>query len=391
MIIVDNSTSPFKGLAADRRAQIERVTYHSIAEWLITLIECGLVRRSYVVGQDLVPGEPLPWSNQFAFHELFEDLTESTAADAAFGLCALEVRALWKVAFPQHDNMPDPLSFVDPAATEADGRRYSIRGALDILSDLQLCESDAERIAFQPKARIAFTTLQPEYTLYLSDSNTPLLLARADCNTTDWAPRYDPPTRFVEELIPEPWAEHYAMLARRNEVLRLLDEDPTANFPGVIRLKPDPIDHLPAIRDGVGEMSHQLMGSRQSAEPGGCLDVDASSPSQLAALNARPEAKIDLSCQLSHEDSGSDRASIIGSDHREDSNASSAPTSVASPFNSSPRSSRSSKRSRDEKDENEPGSDTAEDVSADSSDGDRSSSERSVRRRLPFDSTPGSP
>jgi len=254
MIIVDNYTSPFKGLAADRRAQIERVTYHSIAEWLITLIECGLVRRSYVVGQDLVPGEPLPWSNQFAFHELFEDLTESTAADAAFGLCALEVRALWKVAFPQHDNMPDPLSFVDSAATEADGRRYSIRGALDILGDLQLCESDAERIAFQPKARIAFTTLQPEYTLHHSHSNTPLLLARADCNTTDWAPRYDPPSRFVEELIPKPWTEHYAMLARRNEVLRLLDEDPTANFPGVIRLKPDPIDHLPATRDGVGEM-----------------------------------------------------------------------------------------------------------------------------------------
>jgi len=180
MVAVDNYTAPFERLTTDRRALVERVTYSCVIKRLIDLMECELLHCSYFVGRDLPTDEPLPWSTYHCFREMTEDLTESASTDAAFGFCASEIRALWRVAFPRIVDMPDPLGVVDPGLPEEDGRRYSIRDVIQVLDDLRTCGSDAERIAFQPKARAAFITLRPHYTLQLSDSHMPILLARAD-------------------------------------------------------------------------------------------------------------------------------------------------------------------------------------------------------------------
>jgi len=177
MVTIDNYTAPFVRLTTDRRALVERVTYSCFIKRLIKLIDCELLRCSYFVGRDLPPDEPLPWSTYDQFREMTEDLTESGSADAAFGFCASEIRALWRVAFPQLDGMPDPLGVVDPDSTEEDGRRYSICDVLRVLDDLRTCGADAERIAFQPQARAAFTNLRPQYTLQSSDLDPPILLA----------------------------------------------------------------------------------------------------------------------------------------------------------------------------------------------------------------------
>jgi len=237
MIAVDNYTTPFEGLAANRRALVERVTYHSIIVPLFGLMACNLVRRSYFVGREMPPSEPLPWFNQREFRKRTTDLTDSSVADAAFGFCASEIRALWRVAFPHLDNMPDPLHMVDPTATEGDGRRYSIRDILDLLDDLRSCSSDEKRLTFQPKGRAAFITLHPEYTFHPSNSHIPVVLARTDDEPTDWAPVYVPPRRASGEAIPEPLADHYAMLAARDEALLRHIQDPTADIPGIHRLE----------------------------------------------------------------------------------------------------------------------------------------------------------
>jgi len=229
---VDNYTAPFEGLSAERSALIESVTYDRIIERLFYLMDCDLLWRSYFFGRDLPTDEPLPWFNQRQFRELTEDLTESTAADAAFGFCSSEIRALWRVAFP-HLDMPDPLHLVDPTSTEGDGRRYNIRDILDILDDLRSCSSDEERLTYQPNSRATFITLQPEYTLHLSNSSAPIVLARADDEPTEWATEYVPPWRASEEPNPEPLAEHNAMLAARDEAILRHMQDPTVKVLGV--------------------------------------------------------------------------------------------------------------------------------------------------------------
>jgi len=231
ILTVDNYTMPFDGLAAGRRELVERVTYHSIVQHLVALIGCGFVRQSYFVGRDLPPSEPLPWFNQRRFRELTMDLTESAVANAAFGFSASEVRALWRVAFPRLDGMPDPLYLVDPSAAENDGRQYSMRNILDTLDDLKSCQSDAERITFRPKACATFITLQPTYTFQSSDYNTFSLTRPALNEPTEWAPYYKPPRRIFEESSTE---SPYAMLWAPAERLGLLAEDPAADKPGLI-------------------------------------------------------------------------------------------------------------------------------------------------------------
>ena len=269
IITIDNYTTPFEGLAAGRRILVERVTYHSIVQHLVDLIGGGFVRQSYFVGRDLPPSEPLPWFNQRRFRESTVDLTESTAADAAFGFSASEIRALWRVAFPRLNGMSDPLCLVDPSAAENDGRRYSMRNILDTLDDLKSCQSDAERIAFRPKAPATFINLDPEYTLQLGDSDAFILARVGVGKPTEWAPDCEP-LRRIEKPSTEPLARHYAMLADRDERLRLLAEDPTVDIPGLIRLNPGHSDHLSAIHEDMCEPSHQSQESHRRVQLGAC-------------------------------------------------------------------------------------------------------------------------
>jgi len=389
MVAVDNYTAPFERLTTDRRVVVERVTYSCVIKRLIELMECELLRCSYFVGRDLPTDEPLPWSTYDQFREMTEDLTESASADAAFGLCSSEIRALWRVAFPRIDGMPDPLELVDPSSAEADNRRYSIRDVLGVLDDLRTCGSDAERIAFQPKARAAFITLRPHYTFQPSGSYTPILLARVDSDLIDRASFYEPSQRVFEEPGPKSLARQYVMPTARDETIHRSHLDPIDDIASAILSVPNRSGHLPAVHDGTGEPSNKSP-ELQSIDLGAGFDVKVYSHVQPENSDVYREVNIEPH-QLSRNDSGSDRVSIIGSDHREGSNASTAPTSVPSSLNTSPRSSHSTKRSYSDEDENERARDTAEDVGPYHSESDRSSSGRSVRRRLRSDSAPGSP